>query len=698
MPLVTPLLAGPLTEWSDSLLVLGALPGATVVARSIGSNPRDIANAPAAGGRDRLHLLPGERLFDDDRILVMQVLGGEHSEWTAQVLAVAVGKAPSNHQSLARLAIKSRAWECAARVWITGAVPGAQVVVTGPGGVLATGRATEGGDARLLLATPLSGPPQSIEVYQEAPGGFLPLAGAPTTAVRQMETLPIGRGQRLSPPALGGPPPPAGCDVSVPVAGVYDGAQITILRRSDGSAETSTFDLDRLNFILATPLPNGGDTLEITQAMPDCGERRPSEPLLVDVGPADPPGTPVLRPPCANSSDVLVSNLQPGAVVTVTYGGEEYRGMVPPSDSAQVVRAVPFAATETITAQQQRCGMISGIGSVTVPGVSLMHGLSPDLVEPLVGCARVVRASALPGAWLQVWAAVDGGITPISNQVLATSDSVRIRVAPYLHEGQELWLSYLLCGGAAWAEGPHHRVGQTPEVSLANIATPLIEGDTSVSVDAIPGAAVEVYALTGWPIQVQHVGSGFVDPLVNSVSLTRPLTQRDLVYAEQWMCSQRPGVGAARNVLPATRRFSLAKPLSRLSHRNDDPKPLVCQSAFITLRHKTAWEFTAFLENQEDHAECSFDLQFSLVGVSSPFDAVVKGDLSAKDATTGIALWGIPSSNTFPRHDHFAGFANPSYWEEVLGANYKFELYVAWDDGGGYPEEPDYEDKDDQKP
>jgi hypothetical protein len=299
-----------------------------------------------------------------------------------------------------------------------------------------------------------------------------------------------------------------------------------------------------------------------------------------------------------------------------------------------------------------------------------------------------VRVIAIPGAWVQLWALESGGVTPISNQVFATSNSIRIAVSPYLHEGQEVWLSYLLCGAGSWAESRHHIVGPTPDVGPAYFTLPLVEGDTSVIVDAIPGAAVDVYAITGMPIKVEHIGSGVVDPLVKSVGLTRPLTQRDLVYAEQRICSGRPGVGAAKTVLPAVRHFTLGMPLKRLSHQND-AKPLVCTSAQIILRHNGWWEFTASLENQETGADCSFDLQFALTGVSSPFGAVIPGDLSAKDSSTGSAILGVPSSQTFPRTDFFAGFTNSLYWEEILGATYKFDLIVAWQ---ALPPDPEADD------
>ncbi len=691
MGLLTPVVTGPLTEWSDSLLVIGALPGATVRARTIGPNPRDVAKSVVGGGSDRIPLLPGERLRAGDIVLVRQALAAEASGWTPDHLGADVGAVPTDHADLAPLSFTSRAWECGRRVRVRGAVPGARVAVSGPGGLLSEGRATESGDARLALAAPVPGPGGSIAARQGAPAGYTPLAGAPKTATVTGEQLPVPGGGQLPPPVLGGDPP-RGCDATVSIAGVYDGAEVTILRRSDGSTETSVFDYHRLTFVLGKPLDAAGDRLEITQAMPGCRERRASEPLNVDVAPAVKPGAPSVQVPCAGGVDVLVGGLEPGSLVTLTYQGRAYRGMTPSSGTSLVARLEPLTGGETVSVVQERCGLESAPGTAAVPGISLVASLLPDLIDPLTGCARVVRAMVVPGAWVQVWARVGGGEAPISNQLLATSDSVQIPVTPYLHEGQDVWLRYVLCGGGGWEESRRHTVEATRHTGPANLTEPLVEGARHVTVDAHPGAAVRVYAISGWPITVQPIGSGFVDPLVRRIGLTRALTTRDLVYAEQHLCSERPGVGATRTVLPGVRTFTLGAPISQLSRRND-PKPLVCTSAAVTIRHNGSWEFTAYVENQETKADCSFDVQFRLVAVSSPFGAVLPGDLSMKGGTEGTVLLGIPSSRTFSRQGNSAALTSPAYWEEVLGANYVFEFgAVAWQDYAGYPEEPDSED------
>ena len=324
----------------------------------------------------------------------------------------------------------------------------------------------------------------------------------------------------------------------------------------------------------------------------------------VDVAPAQKPGTPALMAPCPGSVDVFVTNLEGGCLVKVTYKGKTYRGTVPLRQPRSSVR-LPLLernrndhrGSGTMRARQ-RCRIDDG------PRDQLRTRAAAGSGGTIVRLRSRVRARAMPGAWLQVWVRTPLGPMPISNQIFATKDSIRIHVVPYLNQGQEVWLSYLLCAGAAWVESPHHVVGAAPHLGPVNFILPPIENTSSVTVDAVPGAAVNVFAITGMPIKVELIGSGYVDPLVRHVGLTRLRTPKDVVYAEQWLCSERPGVGGLRTVLPSVRHFSLVAPQSRLYTRND-PKPVVLLTANVTLRHNGFYQFTAFVENQETGADCS---------------------------------------------------------------------------------------------
>jgi hypothetical protein len=128
MRLCTPQIRGPINEWMTDLKIEGCLPRATILVRTIGSTPRDIAKALAAGsGRDRIPVLTGVSLVAGERLVVMQMLNGDDSPWTADILAAVVASVPTDQARLAPVSFISRPFECGTRIWIGGTVPGARV-------------------------------------------------------------------------------------------------------------------------------------------------------------------------------------------------------------------------------------------------------------------------------------------------------------------------------------------------------------------------------------------------------------------------------------------------------------------------------------------------------------------------------------------------------------------------------------------
>lgn len=698
MALCTPLVRGPLTEWTHSFLVEGCLPNARIVVSSIGPSPRTLAKGTAGGGSDRVPLLAGEKLQARDLIIVFQSLDNESSIPTPSHLAMPVAPVPRQHAGLAPLAFRTHIYPCGRAIWVAGAVPGAQVTVTMAAQVIAGGRASESGDARMTLeAGAMIGPGTSLVAVQEAPPGFPPLGGLPRQTTVTAGNLPVPMGQRLPVPILTAAAP-KGCGFSVPIGGVFDGADVTITRASDGSREVAVFDLDRLSFNLARPLDASGDKLEITQALMGCREWQPSDPLVVEVEAARKPGLPSLLPPCEDSIDIYATNLEPGAIVTVSFIGEDFRAMVPQDKTGFVFRITKLTAGGTVTIVQERCGLKSDPVSIKATTTSGPY-FPPDLEEPLFACARAVRVRAKPGTWLQVWADSGTGPGPVSAQVYGVGSS-RIHVAPYLQEGREVWLASLGCGATAWKRSPGHTVQPTPDIGPPHISVPLVEGTRSVTVDAVPGALVRIHSFSANPTTVQLVGEGVVDPIGKTVSLWRALTTRELIYAVQFMCGHMSRSSAAKVPIPNTCAFYLGAPIKRLGNQSSGMKPLVCLWATVVCRHDGGWVYTAELENEETEADVSFDLQFDITGLTPPFGAPLPGDLSAAGngpvTKTGMRIYGIPPKKRFTRSGNFHAFRDPAYWAAVYEASHKFDLSnVAWENYLPGPEEPDYEDKDD---
>ncbi len=698
MALCTPLVRGPLTEWSDSFIIEGCLPGATIVVSSMGPSPRTVGKSTAHGGTDHVPLLSGEKLQPQDLIVVFQTLGSDTSMTTPSHLAMPVAAAPAQHAALSPLTFRTHLYPCGRGVWVAGAVPGAQVTATSSGQVVATGRASVSGDARMtLISGTLIGPSGNLTTWQEAPPGFSPLSGPAKQTTVTADQVPVPMGTKLPIPLLTAAPP-KGCDYAVHIGGIIDGADVSIVRASDGTQEVAIFDLDRLRFDLTKPLSAAGDKLEITQALLGCQEWLPSDPLVVKVEPAHKPVTPVLYPPCQDSVDIYASNLEPGAIVTVSFMGDDYLAMVPQDATSFVFRITKLAAGGTVTIVQERCGLKSDPASIQVATSSGPY-FPPDLEEPLYGCARAVRVRARPGTWLQVWANKSTGPGPISDQIYSRG-SMRIYVSPYLVSGQEVWVASLSCGDTSWKRSPGHWVQPTPDVGPPQISEPLVEGNRSVRVEAIPGALVSIYSFGGQPLQVQLLGQGVVDPIGKHVFLWRGLTTKEIIYAVQFICDHMSRSSAAQVPIPNVRAFYLGAPLKRLSNQSSSMKPLVCLWATFVCRHDGGWEYNAELENQETEADVSFDLQFDMLAVTPPFGAPLAGSLSAAGdgpiTKSGMRIHGIPPKKTFSRSGHFAGFQDPTYWATVYEASHKFDLtHVAWKNYMPTPEEPDYEDKED---
>lgn len=451
-------------------------------------------------------------------------------------------------------------------------------------------------------------------------------------------------------------------------------------RRSNGVSETHVFDLDRLSFILATPLETTGDRLLITQAMSRCRQFRPSDPLELTVTGLSKPSPPVTHEPCPDSSDVLVEQLLPGAMVFVKVGGEEYRAMVPPTATTFVCRVKPMIQYSSVEIRQERCGLSSDSVTVSVKGKS---GVSPsnliDLADPMYHCARAVRVVNVdPPCWIQVWMDDLLGPVPISAQIFTTKGSLQVPVSSYLIPDRDIWVSQRPCDGK-WKHSPRHRAGPFHDLPVVPIVVPVIEGATAVTVDALPGAAVSIYALNWDTWQSSFLGWGIVDPKHMRVPLFRPVTLREGLFAQQSLCAMTSRAGGLAMVKPAIHTFTLWAPLKRNSHVNN-PKPVVCTAAQVTCRQDGGFVFTASAENLETKADCIYfrvDLTADWAGPPR-FGAAVEGVLSAAGdgeiTEQGLRVQGVAPKNTFTRPGIFDAFRSPEYWAEFVGGTGKFAL------------------------
>jgi hypothetical protein len=270
---------------------------------------------------------------------------------------------------------------------------------------------------------------------------------------------------------------------------------------------------------------------------------------------------------------------------------------------------------------QERCSLISATTTVAVTEVETVS--AAELAKPLYECARVVHAVKVhPGARLRVWSRDSDGLVRMIGEVIrAKQDSEQIEVMPYLAIGQTIWIEQFSCGGP-WLRSPDYGVDNAPPLQIPKIVVQPIEGDRSVTVDAIPGAWVEVFSQESDGYQLR-IGAGFVDPVESEVPLWRAL-RKEAIYARQWFCGEVSRHGEAYPVFPGEITFTLSKP----KKWPVVTKEVVWDSGILILKHDGSWTFTVSAENKDTKGDVDIDFQVSLAfAVPRKFGTVIAPSL-----------------------------------------------------------------------
>ena len=532
MALIQPSVVGPLSELSASIRVLGQLPGATV---SVHSSSRVVAKGVAGSADQRFPLLSGVTLKRNESLYAIQQVGAETSEVPTGNQGTVVGAGPMSVADIGLVHIATHLYACGRYVWIDGAIPGARVELLDGATVLGAGTADEG-VARFALTSALASG-SSPRARQTVPG----LGPGPSVS-RETDEIPGNRGSALPAPVM--EPPLRGCDASIMVTAVFDGALVTIERKS-GTVESAGFDLGALRFTLTRPLDED-DVVTIRQEVDRKCERPTTTSKPVTVGkatPVDPPT--VVSPLCAGATVVRVTGLRPGAVVHLAANQDVYDGAVPP-DQTWLDCRVPPLTTDPVSATQELCGVTSAPATKVAVDPHEDNVPAPQIVGPLFSCcASVTVTKAHRGAILQVFARVGGNDVPISDQVMTPTTNATITVTPLLVTGWDVFVRQWACSATS-ADSPTEPVADHPALGLVAVMATPIAGDHSVGVrGAVPGAVVEVYSLGRNRGTPEYLGSAAADSLhaATTVGLRRALEVGESLIAVQRLCaaSSRPG-------------------------------------------------------------------------------------------------------------------------------------------------------------
>ena len=487
MTLSSPVVSQPLSDWTQKLHVTGALPGAIVLVRATGPNPRDIATSPpVGGGSDWIDFLPGVSLEPGDQLQARQELGADASDWTPPASSYPVGQSERDPNKLMAVTLNTFPWECGQYVLVTGAEPGATIEVF-LGGIPIGKAEAPLGWARFGLTSRLTSP-GTLRFLQTTPIG-----PGPTTTL-DVQPLPLPPGTQLPPPQLARPL--HGCEDQISLTGIYDGATLT-LNLSTGESYSAGADVANPTFVLPAPLK--WDALNppvatFKQAMPAC--ERTGLPGTATVGPPE-VGPPTVLGLCKGNPRITVAGVNDRGLVTVRVflNGAEFRTFSVHGESVHSCDVDPPLDAGAVYAVQEICGQTSPPSATSTIDEHPAVTAQPKVIGPLYACARSVKVTDVHvGAEVRllVKSSSTGAVNEVQRKVFlaAVGD---FDVNPVLKQDDEVWVEAIGCGSTAESL-PHETVWPHPPIDPPKIPEPVENESTSVVVvGAIPTATVYVY-------------------------------------------------------------------------------------------------------------------------------------------------------------------------------------------------------------
>ncbi|WP_142391496.1 hypothetical protein [Mycobacterium sp. ENV421] len=500
---------------------------------------------------------------------------------------------------------------------------------------------------------------------------------------------------------------PLGCENSLLIGDVIDGAQVTVTRASDGTTDSATFDASELWFVMSKPFPAEGDRVEVTQFLPVCRERdlEPSKPAEVDIAPAAPPPPVIITPPCAGSTLLHVDSLRGGAPLTVTItlptiSVDALMYVVPPGRTSWDIPVPPLPSGGSVQVAESVCGFQT---STTVPVIDDATPPNPDLAVPLFSCGQAVSVKTRVGAFVEVWADSGSGRAQISARIRADRDLMTVPVFPYLTTPQTVWVHQLSCGGIL-QDSPAYGTDAHPPLQPVELRDPLIAGMPSVAVvNAVSGAHVVVVAASDGGGVPEVLGERVVTHADPVVPLVRRLVDRDTVWVIQDMCGDSTADYEQRRygVLPGEVRFTMPGPRTQISAHSDDGAFIVHSAEFACRFADAAWILYCDVENTETGYDCQTVFGATLV-LPNPykFGGTVDVDLAAADGglPIGLASLGYPSRYTATRRATSNLLQDPGMWAAVIAATAQWSYLVAWRNYEPPPGKADWVDGDNAPP
>ena len=560
----TPVVDGPITQLSKQVYVDSVLPNAVVTVYNDAASTSQVGTITSTnpGG---IWVPLTEPLTVGQPITARQLYTGTDPKIVSLVsglsdpsnVPVPVEHAPNPLPSPVFISGLSM---CMDWIWMDGLIPGATLVVT------------LGGTTTKLVDAPVTQPTQW---FQLTPG---PLAAKDILVAVQsasgFTSSPPIPSQPLAPAPASLPapvitPPLVACQTSIHFVGMFPSADVV----------TDQLGIDGFTTVPAGsfwsglwPLKPGPITsyqyLPCPSAAGGGVQKITSPTASFTVGPPQPTLPDVSYPPCVDVTQLTVSNLIPGEILTLerlvtpTAGGT---AEVTPLGSQGVSgTTVPTTITVNLPKNFQPtdpagpvsirlttmlCDVSSGNKDVAMGNVG--GPFQASVQAPLFDCARfVVILGAHPGSLIQVFS----GSTayPRCNAVVATKPNFVVKLWTELVTGEQIFVRQVGCG-VNGTSNPPVPVSKLPTlIPVPVIVTPVLTDASTVEVTSvIPGAQVFLY--------IGGVIRSSADAVSSSASLpilSPPLTQGQVIQVTQQLCGKASsledgGPGTTKAITPA---------------------------------------------------------------------------------------------------------------------------------------------------
>jgi len=315
--------------------------------------------------------------------------------------------------------------------------------------------------------------------------GLYPVPVAPPLRAPAVTTLPL-----------------LNCETAIGVSDLIPGADLKILNAGNEDTVTNPWSSYTLDGLI--PLQLG--TLTAQQYFTRCDQREQG-PIATFTVVKQPPKFPkVSYAPCANVTELSVSNLLSGEILTVSVSYSTTSGPVVQSlgsggvskGSATVNLPKNWYPPDAVGAVTLQVSVtlcdnpLPNPGYTSVPVVNPPGPFpAPKVQPPLYACATsVFIEGANPGSVIQVFS---GSLAvPRSNPVVATTANFSIKLWTPLAFGESIFASQIGCN--ANGQSTHVVVLAIPKLPLPVVVNPVLSGATSVLVKGVvPGAQVVLF-------------------------------------------------------------------------------------------------------------------------------------------------------------------------------------------------------------